>query len=321
MDKTTRPIELIFTVDVEEEGLFSGNYPRIPPGVTNVSSLHRLAFVSAEFGFPLTLLATYPVLRDLRCREILADQRDHHGAEIGLHLHPWNTPPFSPFDGIKLVRSDDIPASLLAAKLETLAAAQTEGVGGIPMSFRMGRFDMGRQLPDILCNSGIRVDSSIVPMKRLSRCMDFYCAPSDPFPLVSTPDGRNRLMEIPVTTLPIFPGSNRAVRHLLSALPEPLGDFLVRAAGCVGVAGIQPVWYSLPMMKFATLVHLSRGGRTLTLSLHSSELMPGGSPRYPSDDAVEGLMKKIRDYLEWLVQKKNVAGVTLTEAARRRTEG
>ena len=32
-------MKLVISIDVEEEGLFSGHYPRTPPGVTNVAEL------------------------------------------------------------------------------------------------------------------------------------------------------------------------------------------------------------------------------------------------------------------------------------------
>jgi hypothetical protein len=51
-------VKLVISVDVEEEGLFFGDYPRTPPGVTNVSELGRLEFIPREFGFPLTLLVS-----------------------------------------------------------------------------------------------------------------------------------------------------------------------------------------------------------------------------------------------------------------------
>ena len=57
-------MKLVISIDVEEEGLFSGAYARTPTGVSNVAELRRLEFIPREFGFPLTLLATYHVARD-----------------------------------------------------------------------------------------------------------------------------------------------------------------------------------------------------------------------------------------------------------------
>ena len=87
-------MKLVISIDVEEEGLFFGHYPRTPPGVTNIAELSRLAFIPKEFGLPLTLLVTYQVARDPAACQVLTHWRDRYQAEIGVHLHPWNTPPF-----------------------------------------------------------------------------------------------------------------------------------------------------------------------------------------------------------------------------------
>ncbi len=87
-------MKLVISLDVEEEGLFSGRYPR-ESGVTNVAELRRLEFIPREFGLPLTLLVSYRVARDPAACQVLARWRDLYRAEIGVHLHPWSTPPFA----------------------------------------------------------------------------------------------------------------------------------------------------------------------------------------------------------------------------------
>ncbi|MBI4643808.1 MAG: hypothetical protein HY743_08840, partial [Deltaproteobacteria bacterium] len=79
-------MKLVISIDVEEEGLFSGEYARTPSGVTNVAQLKRLEFIPREFGFPLTLLVTYHAARDPEAREVLRYWRDRYGTEIGAHL-------------------------------------------------------------------------------------------------------------------------------------------------------------------------------------------------------------------------------------------
>ena len=44
------PMKLVVSIDVEEEGLFFGRYPRTPPGVTNVAELFRLEFIPRDFN-------------------------------------------------------------------------------------------------------------------------------------------------------------------------------------------------------------------------------------------------------------------------------
>ena len=51
-----KTLAVAVTLDVEEEGLFSGSYPRDGAGLANIPELRRLEFLPAEFGLPLTLL-------------------------------------------------------------------------------------------------------------------------------------------------------------------------------------------------------------------------------------------------------------------------
>ena len=306
-------MKLVISVDVEEEGLFSGSYPRRPPGVENVRRLHRLEFITGELGLPLTLLATYPVVSNPSCREILTEWREKQGAEIGAHLHPWSTPPFEELPFAEPVPSDLLPAPLLQAKIETLLAALNEHMRVRPRAFRMGRFDLGKQVLALLPQYGFRVDSSLVPLRRMAGGPDHFLAPSDPHPLpVDGRSGFGPLLEAPLTQVGLFPAMSNAFYHLASSLPPDKGNRLFSAYRHLAVAGIQPAWFPLASMKLATRLHRLRGGKVLTMFLHSSELLPGATPSFRSEAAVDRLIAKIRSYLTWLMRTEHVRGVTLS---------
>ena len=175
-------MKLVISIDVEEEGLFSGHYPRTPPGVTNVAELARLAFIPRDFGLPLTLLVTYQVARDPAACRVLAQWRDRYGAEIGVHLHPWNTPPFADLPDPEPVASEKLPRPLLRDKFASLLSQVRAGLAVTPRSFRMGRFDAGPQVFSLLPEFGLEVDSSVAPLTRKNPDPRFFLAPADPFP-------------------------------------------------------------------------------------------------------------------------------------------
>ena len=56
------------------------------------------------------------------------------------------------------------------------------------------------------------------------------------------------------------------------------------------VLGVNPVWMPEATMRFAALAHARRGGQVLTLFWHSSELLPGGSPHFPDQTAVDAFL-------------------------------
>jgi hypothetical protein len=80
----------------------------------------------------------------------------------------------------------------------------------------------------------------------------------------------------------------------------------------VGAAGIHPAWFPLFSMLLAAALHRRRGGRVLTIFLHSSELLPGGSPDFPNAAAVNRLVAKLREFLTCLVEQGPIQGVTLS---------
>jgi hypothetical protein len=305
-------IRLAVTVDVEEEGLFTGRYPREAAGVRNVASLRRVAFITRGFGLPLTLLTTYQVARDGAACRVLADWRDRLAAEIGAHLHPWNTPPFLPVPEPR--RCQDLPRHLLEAKLATLQRTLTRAFGAPPGSFRMGRFDWSPELLTLLPDFGLRVDSSMVPLTQVIGGPDHFLAPPDPFRL-DLPSGRASLVEAPLTMVPLLPRLPRAVYGVSRRLPLPLGHAGRAWFPFAAAAGIQPLWHPLPVMRLAALLHVRRGGGTLVMFFHSSELLPGGTPHLASEAKVRRLLGKIRAFLTWLTRRYQVAGITLSALA------
>ena len=178
------PLRVIVSLDVEEEGLFSGHYATSGCGVSNVSLLPRLAPLSRDLGFPLTLFCAHTVFADARACHVLEQMRDHYGAEIGAHLHHWSTPPASPLDPPhegQPTRTDKLPRDLLRQRLATLLDAGREFQGAPLTSFRMGRWDLKDCVRPLLSEAGIKVDSSVCPLRHFPGGPDHFLAPADPY--------------------------------------------------------------------------------------------------------------------------------------------
>jgi hypothetical protein len=304
-------MKLVISIDVEEEGLFSGAYPRTPPGVTNVAALSRLDFIPREFGFPLSLLVSYQVALDPGACRVLAHWQEHHGAEIGAHLHPWNTPPFADLPHPEPISAELMPQTLLRDKFASLVGQVRRSLGVAPRSFRMGRFDWGPEVMALLPESGLKVDSSIVPLTEKSRLPEDFLAPTDPFFLPGSDQAP--VLEAPLTLVPVFPGTPRAWYGLSRALPHPWSRRVRNWFRYVGAAGIQPAWFPLVSMQLAAWLHHRRGGQVLTMFFHSSELQPGASRFFPTEEAVNLLVVKIRLFLNWLARTWNLEGATFSD--------
>jgi len=303
-------VKLVISVDVEEEGLFAGRYPRTPPGVSNVAALRHLEFIPREFGFPLTFLVTYQVSRDPEACRVLAHWRERWGAEVGAHLHPWSTPPYAHLPYPEPVRSKNLPRDLLRKKMVTLLSSLKNNLGVTPTSFRMGRFDLSDQVLSLLPELGFKVDSSMVPLMPHLGGLEQLLWPSDPFPL---PGLEPQLWEAPLTLVPVFALAPSLVYRLSRALPRKGGELLLWAFRYLGAAGTQPAWFPLTSMRLAASLHRRRRGRVINLFFHSSELHPGASPQFPTPAAVHRLLHKIRTFLTWLQKTGPVQGFTLSQ--------
>lgn len=302
------PLRVAVTVDVEEEGLFSGSYERRPTGLGNLAQLGRLEYITRDLGLPLTLLCTYPVVRDQACRDILLRWRDQLGAELGAHLHPWNTPPFGPEDQTEPHLAEEIEPPVLEAKLAALLAAHAEAFCAPARSFRMGRFDLPDALMAALGRHGIRVDSSLVPLRTALRGPDHFLAPD-------RPHQAHGILEAPLTMEQVLPGSARLVAGMAALMPDSSARLAKKYFRYIGVVGTQPTMFSLAAMKKAARLHYGRGGRTLVIILHSSELLPGASPDYSDEKAVAGLVDKLGRFLAWAGERFPLAPARLGDLA------
>lgn len=308
------PLAVVVSLDVEEEGLFSGTYPREGAGLSNIVELSRLEFLPAEYGLPLTYLCDYPVLTHGPSCDVLAGLLTRHGGELGAHLHPWNTPPFPDMPWPEPVSTAVMPLPVFRAKLDSLQEAVTAFAGRPAGSFRMGRWNLFRRAMAELPGAGFTVDSSVAPLRHVPGGPDQFLAPPDPYWVCPAGQGGPRLLEAPTTQLPLVPGSQRLAHALAGRLPARR-DAILGAFMKTLTLGVNPVWMPEATMKLAALAHARRGGRVLTLFWHSSELLPGASPHFPDRPAVDAFVAKVRRFAGWLRRTFDVTGTTLGELA------
>ena len=317
---TKRPLTVVLSLDVEEEGLFGGRYDCKNPGVRNTAGLDRLAPL-LERGARPTLFCAHSVLTDPASRRVLARLRDAHGAEIGAHLHHWNTPPLSPEaaaapgGALTRVPAAAVPQELMAAKLATLLGAGADFQGAPLTSFRMGRWDAHAALWPLLADAGLRCDASVRPLHSGKASAggagdpDHFDAPADPYWLGS---GARRLLEMPLTVTPLLPWLPGVAR----ALPEGASAAMRAGLRHWGLLALLPVQHPLWLLRLTTLLHAARGGQVLSLTWHSSEMFPGGAPHVPDEATVTRFMDKMCAYADWLGESFAVRYLTLAELRR-----
>jgi len=227
--------------------------------------------------------------------------------EVGMHLHAWNSPPLQP------LTSDDFhhqpflieyPEALMREKIRTLTRLLESRFDQQMLSHRAGRWAFDGRYADMLLEEGYRIDCSVTP------ATDWRAIPGDPagnggsdythFPDrpyfldpsdIGSPAEHGTLLEVPMTVRPS--GLHRKARW---AYRIPL---LRRYANRISPA---PAWLcpvqpalgeqsdrSLDVMLQVARDARSEGAAHMEFMLHSSELMPGGSPSFPDGPAIERL--------------------------------
>ncbi|NGZ99290.1 MAG: hypothetical protein CV089_24810, partial [Nitrospira sp. WS110] len=131
-------MKLVVTVDVEED-----QWGITPPRYATVHNVRRLPTLQRllnEFGIIPTYLLTYPVAMDQHAVAILREIMEGGGCEIGMHCHPWNTPPYEESLNKHNSMLCNLPRTLQFEKLQRLHEAIQNRFDMTPIAFRSGRW-------------------------------------------------------------------------------------------------------------------------------------------------------------------------------------
>ena len=330
---TTGKTAFLITIDTEGDNLWV-NKRTIT--TRNAAFLARFQHLCDSYGLQPTYLTNYemacsPAFQDFG-REVIARGR----GEIGMHLHAWNTPPLRPLTSDDLLYQPfliEYAEPAMKDKVSTMTDLLMN-VFQVPMiSHRAGRWAMNETYARILVGHGYRVDCSVTPLVswRTTRGDPAQCGGPDysEFPPsayfldvddISRP-GDSPLLELPMT---IVPSSRFAMsRALRRAVPGPLQrtSLVSRALNRFFpvVHWLRPSGRNLDALVGIVTRAAQERWSYVEFMLHSSELMPGGSPTFPCERDVERLYEDL-EMLFGLAQRA-CTPLTLAAYYRRFTGG
>jgi hypothetical protein len=202
-----------------------------------------------------------------------------------------------------------LPPDLLRARLRNLLRVGRDFQGEPLRSFRMGRWDLKAALRPLLAEEGLLVDSSVCPLRAFKNGPDHFLAPADPY---WTEAG---LLEAPITQIALHPWLPPVLHGVARALSPHRGQRLLDGFHFWGALSANPVWHCATVMRLAVRWHVARGGKVVCLSWHSSEMMPGASPRITTQEDADALLGRVYDFLRWLKETYSAQGVTLASLA------
>jgi len=320
----SRPIPLIVSLDTEED-----NWSRSRTGITvaNIGELPRQAKFFARLGVRPTYFTTYQVAIDSCAAAVMREVGTEAGAEVGAHLHPWNTPPLTEAFVPRNSMTRNLPAHLQLAKIQTLTAALEEAFGRRPVSFRAGRYGIGPETVAALQACGYLVDSSVSPFVSLEPVDDgpsFIGAPIVPYRLDPSVDIRQESPNGALAEIPLSYGFSRGPFDVVEPFQRLLEARPLRWLRAPGIAArtrllrrlsLSPEFQSVEDMLTLSSRLLENGARHLHISWHTPSLKPGLSPFTATAADVERLYASIEAYFDGLVRVTSFECMTVSEAA------
>jgi hypothetical protein len=308
----------IIAIDTEGDDLWSR-----PREITtrNAAYLPRFQSLCERFRFKPVYLTNYEMAMSDVFVEFARDVLARGAGEIGMHLHAWNSPPLEP------LTSDDFhyqpylteyPDAVMREKIKLVTRLLEDRFDQAICSHRAGRLGFDGRYAAMLLDAGYRVDCSVSPR------LDWRGTPGDPngkggpdytsFPDrpyffcpsdISAP-AVGEMLEVPMT-IRASDLHRRApwvyriplLRQTANRLVSPALNHLCPAESNL-----------LGMLRAARDARALRAPH-VEFTLHSSELMPGGCPKFRSTTDIE----RLYEHLEILFEELSnwCRGMTLKE--------
>jgi len=309
-----------FIITVDTEG--DNEWARPNPITTrNAAYLPRFQALCEEFGFKPTWLTNYEMATSEEFVRFGRDAIARGTAEIGMHLHAWSSPP------VRTLTHDDhkthpylieFPDEVMAEKVRFLTQLLEQTFQTKMISHRAGRWAFDARYAQILLDNGYRVDCSVTPHVSWRDHLgdpngrggsDYTDFPEMAY-MLDLQDirrsGRSGLLEVPPTIMrskvdrlaPWIYTMRRARGAVAKVLPprvtwlRPTGENLAQMLGCVRAA-------------------IAQGRSYVQFMIHSSELMPGGSPLFATPASIEHLYADLRALFVEIA--RHARGMTLQE--------
>lgn len=278
LDEHIRPMMLV-VVDTEEEFDWSAPFSREARSTKNMREQYRAQEILSKYNAVPLYVIDHPVASDPWAAGWLRELSEAGHAEIGAHLHPWVTPPYSEQVSATNSYGCNLDPALERKKIEVLTELITSATGSKPAHFRAGRYGLGYGTLKTLQALEYRTELSIAPHSNFASDggPSFYGWSNEPYWHGSP----GNLLGIPVTT-----GFSGRAKNWGPRGAPILDNSLVRSlrvpGALAGLGLLERCRLTIEDVPCTSLHRVMRelvrdGQRLLTLSYHSSTLLSGST--------------------------------------------
>ncbi|ALB56722.1 FIG00626682: hypothetical protein [Cronobacter universalis NCTC 9529] len=305
----------IITIDTEGDNLWQ-NHRQIK--TENARYLSRFQALCERFSFKPVWLTNYemaiePVYIDF-ARDVIARGQ----GEVGMHLHAWNSPPEHDLTG------DDwrwqpylieFPDNIMREKVVFMTDLLEQTFQTKMRSHRAGRWAFDSRYAQLLIELGYESDCSVTPRVNWRNAKgapdgqggtDYQHFPDRAYfidPEYIARPGNSTLLEVPMSIQYKHPAWLNSLKQRYDSLRGKYRS--------PSVNWLRPAGGNAQQMIQVAQKCLAQGCDYVEFMLHSSEFMPGGSPTFKDEAAIEGLYQDLETLFAWLAPRTQ--GMTLTE--------
>lgn len=288
-----------FLISIDTEGDNLWNWHKGETIYTeNAKYLGRFQNICEQYGFKPTYLTNYEMAMSEDYQKFIKPCVKRNTAEIGMHLHAWNTPPeFALSDTADNPGAPyliEYPDEIMEKKINFMTSLLESIFETEVITHRAGRWATNQVYFSLLAKYGYKVDCSVTPHMDWTKnsgetkgsggtnYTDFVDYPY----IISTDNGD--VFEIPVTVRKshgLFTPPRKAIKSSLGSLARAIGGQYL---------WLRPNGYNLEEMLWL-IDQVAKDGKTdyIMFMLHSSEFMPGGSPTFKTGESIEHLYSDI----------------------------
>ncbi len=302
--------KFIITIDTEGDNLWRvRNSEKALSRITNKNGayLERFQMLCEKYGFVPTYLTNYEMALSEPLQELAKEGLKNKKLEIGMHLHAFNSPPLYSLpdrQGGNKAYAGEYPMYILEQKIDYLTKLLEDTFQTPIKSHRGGRWYLDQKYVGLLAQKGYIADCTVTPglswrhttgQTKNSRGTDYRLFPRGIYNI--SKDRESQMIEVPVTIKPNL--------HLEACLhPRTCKQAIVHK-------WFRPTGNNLEDMKAIVDWNQKTRQPYIEFMLHSSELMPGGSPTFGSERQIEKLYCDLEELFSYM--KEDYKGIGLTE--------
>ena len=300
--------KFIITIDTEGDNLWDWK-PGNVITTENALYLKRFQNLANKYAFKPVWLSNYEMIADDRYVEFITEVEDDNTGELGMHLHAWSTPPdfaldYSQTGAPYLI---EYPTNIMEEKICNMTSFIKERTGITPISHRSGRWAMDDRYFELLAKYGYKIDCSVTPHRNWSTEVgqSMRSVGVDYSNYQEIPYFYKEILEVPVSirkTNHFFLPTRLTLRKIVGATYRAIKGEIV---------WLRPTGSNLNQMLWL-INHINNSDADyIMFMLHSSEMMPGGSPTFKTEADIEKMYSDVENVFS--VASKKFEGCTLRE--------